>query len=293
MMRSVIHIGAADGEIDFYEEVGCKNLIYVEPDKASLVILNENVSKHLGRDDKNLQAIKVIPKACSSQGGLKLKFYEWSRSVSLQRPGNRTKEILILGKADPNFHEYEVETTTLMDIHHECFEKSSLIDYLCIDTQGHEKDIICTASCKFLHETFSIIDIELMTDTEQYDVHENNWKEVASHLINSGFIPLIHPNGFTESYIFLNSKHKKWIDNIAKPVAESIARKLMKELFCPRNDGLADHQYLSIGCMGDWHFLPLGITGGSVHTSHLQKFREEFIRRISLITPTQYELITA
>jgi len=292
-MQTVIHIGAEQGEIEFYEEVGCKNLTYAEPDKACLKKLKENASKHFQQEQRSLQNLKIIPKACSSDGNRKLKFYaNGNGQSSLQEPGPRTK--VMIGEENSNFEEYEVETTTLKDIYDESFKDSSQIDYLCIDTQGHEKTIICSTSPTFLSESFSIIDVELMTDPGQYGVGANDWKEVVRHLIISGFTPLIHPNGITESYIFLNSKHNKWIDSIGKAIADSITRTLSQQLFnSTPKIGDTSHTYANIGCLGDHAFLPLGITGGAVHMSQLQQFREEFIRRASTITPRQYELITS
>ena len=292
-MENVIHIGAERGEIEFYEDIGCKNLTYAEPDKACLTKLKENASRHFQQEKRSLQNLKIIPKACSSKGGRKLKFYaNGNGQSSLQEPGPRTKAMI--GKENANFEEYEVETTTLQDIYDESFKDSNQIDYLCIDTQGHEKAIICSTPPTFLSELFSIIDVELMTDPGQYGVDPNDWKEVVSHLINSGFTPLIHPHGITESYIFLNSKHNKWIDNVGRAIADSITRKLSKQLFrlTPGTEGTS-HTYANIGCIGDHAFLPLGITGGAVHMSQLQQFREEFIRRTSIITPHQYESITS
>ncbi len=292
-MKTVIHIGADSGEIEFYEDIDCKNLTYVEPDKGSLIKLKENASRHFKIESRSLQKLKIIPKACSSESGRILKFYANSNGQSsLEKPGQRTKDMI--GEEKAQFQEYEVETTTLQEIHKESVKDSNHIDYLCIDTQGHEKSIICPTPPKFLSDTFSIIDIELMTDTGQYGINPNNWKEVVSHLIGSGFTPLIHPHGITESYVFLNSKHNNWIDNVAIPIAGSIARKLSKQLF--KLDVLTEsaaHTYANISSLGDHSFLPLGITGGSVHMSQLQQFREEFIRRAALITPAQYELITS
>ena len=47
-MKDVIHIGAERGEIEFYEEIGCINLTYAEPDKACLIKLKENAQLKYG-----------------------------------------------------------------------------------------------------------------------------------------------------------------------------------------------------------------------------------------------------
>ena len=112
--------------------------------------------------------------------------------------------------------------------------------------------------------------------------------------MSGGFIPLIHPHGLTESYIFINAKHNGWIENIGRPIADSIARKLSQSFFgIDGKIGHAANAYSSISSLGDHSFLPLGITGGAVHMSQLQQFRQEFMRRASLITPYQYSLITS
>ena len=101
-----------------------------------------------------------------------------------------------------NFEHYSVETLSLYDVMQTSFP-SQVVDYLCIDTQGHEKSIICGSNPDFLKSRFAMIDVELMSDTEQYDVSSNDWREVVSHLICSGFEPIIHLK-VTESY-FINS----------------------------------------------------------------------------------------
>jgi len=291
-MKTVIHIGADQGEIEYYEEIGCKNLTYVEPDKACLIKLKANASKHFQREQRSLQHLKIIPKACSSERGSKLKFYaNGNGQSSVQKPGPYTKAVI--EKGNRNFQEYEVETTTLKEIYNESLKDSNQIDYLCIDTQGHEKSILCPTPSEFLSEMFSIIDVELMTDQDMYEVDSNAWVETTMHLINSGFVPLIHPQGITESYIFLNSKHGKWIENIAKPIADSVARNLTKQLYKSYDAQASDHICSHASILGNNSFLPLGITGGSINMTQIQSFREEFIKRASLITPAQYELITS
>ena len=292
-MKTVIHIGAEQGEIEFYEEIGCKYLTYVEPDKACLIKLKANASEHLQREQRSLQYLKIVPKACSSEGGgRKLNFYaNGNGQSSLQEPGPETKALI--GKDKSNFQEYEVETITLKEVYDVSLKDSNQIDYLCIDTQGHEESILCPTPSEFLSEMFSIIDVELMTDQAQYKVGPNSWIETTKHLINSGFVPLVHPHGIAESYIFLNSKHGKWIENVAKPIAESVARSLTKQLYISSGMQDSDHICLNADILGNHTFLPLGIAGGAVNMTQLQSFREEFIKRASLITPAQYELITS
>ena len=99
-MNNVIHIGAAEGEIDYYEEIGCKNLTYVEPDKGCLIQLKENASKHFEREPKNLKNIKIIQRACSSESGRRLNFFSNSHGQSsIEKPGQKTKEIIGKEKA--------------------------------------------------------------------------------------------------------------------------------------------------------------------------------------------------
>lgn len=106
-----------------------------------------------------------------------------------------------------HFERYQVETISLVDLKQSVFG-DEVVNYLCIDTQGHEKSIVCSATNEYLNKRFLIIDVELMTDTSQYSIPKNNWKEVVLHLLRSGFEPLIHPHGITESYVFMNSSIK-------------------------------------------------------------------------------------
>ena len=293
-MQTVIHIGAERGELDFYEEIGCENLTYVEPDEACLIKLRKNIE--LKRQNwKRLKRVKVIPKACSSEGNRTLKFYaNGNGQSSLEKPTMLTK--VMIGEENSNFQVQEVETINLQEVYEESFKKTAQIDYLCIDTQGHEKSIICTSSPQFLSASFSIIDVEIMTGNSQYEIDRNNWIDVITHLLKSGFTPLIHPHGITESYLFINSKHDKWINNIARPIASSIAKMLTKKLYQTNKNTIKenlDHVYANLDSLGDSYFLPLGITGGAIHMQQLKDFREEFIRRSSLITPTKYDLITS
>ena len=78
-----------------------------------------------------------------------------------------------------------VETITLSDAKSSTFS-NCFVDYLCVDTQGHEKSIICSSDPAFLRANFGVIDVELMTDIGQYSVHPDNWKFVVQHLLASG-----------------------------------------------------------------------------------------------------------
>ena len=196
----------------------------------------------------------------------------------------------IIGLNNSIFNEYEVETITLQEVYEQSLKDSEVIDYLCIDTQGHEKNIVCTTPQRFLANNFSIIDVELMTSKDQYKINSSNWKAVVFHLISSGFVPLINPSGITESYIFLNKKHKKWIDNIARPLSESISRKLTSQSFISEVDRQINPNSMPhLSSLGDSGFIPLGIIGGGIHYSHIQTFHKEFIKRASLITPATFD----
>ena len=291
-MESVIHIGAARGEIDFYEEIGCKNLTYVEPDKTCLLVLKENALKHFKNESRSINNLKIIEKACSTKGGLKVNFYaNGCGQSSLEKPGKRRLAEMI-GEEKAKFEEYEVETTTLREVYSESFKCSRQIDYLCIDTQGHEKNILLSTPSKFLSDFFSIIDVELMTDSTQYDINDHDWKLVVAHLLNSGFTPLVYPQRITESYIFLNTRHRKWIESVARPITESIARLLAKRVIKLEGMESSHHIDCHLGSLGDKSFHPLGIAGGAITSNQIHVFRKEFIRRASLIQPAKFDLIT-
>lgn len=46
-MKSVLHIGAARGEVDFYANLGVEKLIYAEPDRICLKELAQNIRESL------------------------------------------------------------------------------------------------------------------------------------------------------------------------------------------------------------------------------------------------------
>ena len=213
--------------------------------------------------------ISVIPKACSARSGEKLTFYaNGSGQSSLEKPESRT--IAMVGD---HFEQYTVETISLVDLKQSTFGDSK-VDYLCIDTQGHEKPIICCTDSQYLQANFTVIDVELMTDTAQYSVSPNNWKEVVLHLLRSGFEPLIHPHGITESYVFINSSfNSSYITSILSAIRD----RLMKRFFDQNGMAIPINKCCAFSSLGDHMFLPFTHIGGSIHASQLQPFREEFI----------------
>jgi FkbM family methyltransferase len=278
-MTSVLHIGAAEGEIEFYARLGVKKLVYVEPDKSCLRALSMNIKKSINQ--RSEMEISVIPKACSTRSGDKLKFYaNGSGQSSLEKPEFRTKAIV-----GDHFEEYIVETINLVDIKKSAFA-SNAIDYCCIDVQGHEKAILCSADPEYLRSNFKVIDVELMTDIGQYAVHPNNWKEVVLHLLKSGFEPLIHPHGITESYIFVNSSLNSsyFISAIS-----AIRDRLMKQFFDEHGMDINRKEICAYSSIGDHMFLPLTHVGGSIHATQLQPFREELITAyLGYILPMEF-----
>jgi len=119
-----------------------------------------------------------------------------------------------------------------------------------------------------------VIDVELMTDTAQYSVSPNNWKEVVLHLLRSGFEPLIHPHGITESYVFINSSfNSSYITSVLSAVRD----RLMKRFFDQNGWAIPFNKCCAFSSLGDYMFLPFTHIGGSIHASLLQPFREEFI----------------
>lgn len=266
-MKTVLHIGAANGEIDFYEKLGVDKLVYCEPDQKCLDILSKNIRGSIDRHSP--MHISVIPKACSATSGEKLNFYaNGLGQSSLEKPQART--IAIVGD---HFEQYSVETISLVDLKQSAFG-NEIVNYLCIDTQGHENAIICGADPKYLQANFMAIDVELMTDISQYSVSPSNWKEVVLHLLRSGFEPLIHPHGITESYIFVNtSLSPSYFTSLSAAIRDG----LMKKFF--ENNGLdiPSNKCAAFSSLGDHMFLPFTHIGGSLHATQLQPFREEFV----------------
>jgi len=266
-VSKVLHIGAAAGEIDFYSSLGVCKLVYAEPDKLCLHTLKTNIGNTF-RKGSSMEII-VVPKACSSVSGQFVPFYaNGSGQSSLEKPESQTLELV-----GNSFDQYSVETISLVDLKTSNFGNEK-VDYLCIDTQGHEKAIICSTRPEFLGSNFSVIDIELMTDPGQYAVDRGNWIAVVQHLLLAGFEPLVHPHGITESYIFVNSlmNMKYYI-----PVIGAIRDRHMKEFFALHSISVSSAQASIYSSLGDHMFLPLTHIGGSIHASKLQSFREDFI----------------
>lgn len=266
-MKSVLHIGAAAGEIDFYGRLGVEKLVYAEPDQTCLRALSENIKRFIEKGSQ--MQVLVVPKACSSRSGEKLTFYaNGSGQSSLEKPESRT-----IAMAGDHFQQSIVETISLADLKQSTFGGSK-VDYLCIDTQGHEKPIICGADPRYLQTNFTVIDVELMTDTAQYSVSPNNWKEVVFHLLRSGFEPLIHPHGITESYVFINSSINS---SYVTSALSAIRDRLVKRYFDQNGMTIPVSRCCAFSSLGDHMFLPFTHISGSIHASQLQSFREEFI----------------
>jgi len=248
-MKSVLHIGAADGEIEFYDKLGVDKLVYAEPDRNCLHALSINIRQSI--DKGSQMQISVIPKACSARSGERLTFYaNGSGQSSLEKPESRT-----ISMVGDHFKQYLVETISLTDLKQSTFGDSK-VDYLCIDTQGHEKPIICGADPQYLQSNFTVIDVELMTDTAQYSVSPNNWKEVVLHLLRSGFEPLIHPHGITESYVFINSSFNQFYITSA---LSAIRDRLMKRYFDQNGMVIPVNKCCAFSSLGDHMFCHLHI----------------------------------
>jgi len=267
-MTNVLHVGAAEGEIEFYSNLGVERLVYAEPDRNCLAQLIGNFNR-LNKSSSFMQ-IDVIPKACSAISGENLNFFANGRGQSsLEKPESRTKQMV-----GDNFECYNVETISLVDLKNSTFD-NKIVNYLCIDTQGHEKTIICSVDPEYLSSNFNCIDIELMTDIDQYSIPGENWKDVVMHLLKAGFEPIIHPHGITESYIFLNKRLN--INEYNKQIIK-IRNALMTKFFYQCGIeimGAADINQLS--AIGDHYFLPFTNIGGAIHAAQLQPFREKFV----------------
>lgn len=266
-MSIVLHIGAAQGEVDFYSKHNVKNLVYSEPDVNCLRLLKENVQKCINLGSRI--RVTIVPRACSSKTGENLNFYaNGAGQSSLERPESRTKSMALA-----EFKEYPVQTITLTDLKRG-YLGDQIVDYLCIDTQGHERKIICSTEPSFLSAHFKIIDVELMTDPSQYSVSREDWKHVVHHLLRSGFEPVVHPHGITESYLFIN---RKYINSQLLDLIRNTRDMLSDQLF--QREGLLSDGFESnlLSSLGDHMFLPLTHCGGALHASLLQDFREAFV----------------
>ena len=266
-MAKVLHIGAAEGEVQFYSDLGVQKLVYAEPDTECLSLLSKNILKLI--DAGSPMQTLVIPKACSSISGGELNFYANGKGQSsLERPESWTKSF-----TGDIFKEYFVETISLPDLKASTFG-DDFIDYMCIDTQGHERSIICSVDPQYLRANFRVIDVELMTDINQYAVSPESWKEVVLHLLRAGFEPIVHPHGITESYLFVNSFVSPCL---LFSTITCIRDKLMTKLFLQHGIDIEPEKACSFSALGDHMFLPFSHIGGSIHASLLQPFREEFV----------------
>ena len=287
-MKNVLHIGAESGEIDFYHGLGTRNLVYIEPDHQCLEKLYSNIEKYQQKAvEKKIMNIKVIPKACSTFSGQSLPFYANGKGQSsFLNPSERTLEIV--GK---DFNKYNVDTISLTDILHE-FEDIEGFDYLCIDTQGHELEILKPIASKDLLDNFMIIDIEIMTDPMQYVIDPNNWRELVHLLVRYGYEPVIHPQGITESYLFFHpnylSLNRTWLCQMI----ENVKNELVHELLAKQGLDISfnSQEINRYSAMGDQFWLPFAHIPGSIHASLLDRFRKKLIRRISIKNKQENQL---
>ena len=270
-MKNVLHIGAAEGELEYYIGLGVNRLVYVEPDKDCLHKLTANVREKLSSFD-NL-TVAIVPMACSSESGKTINFYaNGTGQSSIEEPQFYTKSIV-----GDNFNQYNVHTVSLIDLKFEFFG-TQIVDYLCIDTQGHEKKVLCAANTEFLSQNFRIIDVELMTDISQYSVDTNSWREVVLHLLAAGFQPIIHPHGITESYIFINPLLMNNILDHLHICSSRIRDELVLNYLDQAGLVLDNCDIPCLAALGDYAFLPFSHINGSIHMSLLQPFRERFVK---------------
>ena len=94
------------------------------------------------------------------------------------------------------------------------------------------------------------------------------------HLLKSGFEPLIHPHGITESYVFINSSLNS---SYFCSLLSAIRDRLMKRFFDQNSIDIPISKICAFSSLGDHMFLPFTHIGGSIHASQLQSFRETFM----------------
>ena len=281
-MKTVLHIGAESGEFEQYHFFGTKKLLYVEPDIGCLDALRKNQKKYYDAYGKFMH-IDIIPMACSSVSGQTVDLYaNGSGQSSILKPGQRTIQM-----AGDNFQKYTVQTISLTDLIHSEFFSDQLIDYLCIDVQGHEELLLTNCSVDLLKQTISIIDVELMTDPSQYEIKTGSWKSICTHLIKAGFEPLLYPLGITESFLFVNFDNLLINKSSLIQIIESARDDTMEQLFSeiPNIDfRQKPNIYASIYESG---FLPLTHAGGVIHCSMIDRFRKLVLSRYSAYAAVQ------
>lgn len=286
-MKSVLHIGAESGEFDQYHLMGTKQLLYVEPDIGCLDVLRKNQIKYYEAHGKAMN-IDIIPMACSSATGQSVVFYaNGSGQSSILKPGQRTIEMV-----GDNFQKYSVQTISLTDLIQSDFFSGQLIDYLCIDVQGHEELILTNCSINILKERISIIDVELMTDPSQYEIKAGSWKDTCTHLIRAGFEPLVHPLGMTESYLFVNFDNLLLNKSDLKHIIESARDDTMDQLFAESKSSDSRQKPNMYASIFESGFLPLTHVGGVIHCSMIERFRKLVLARYSAFASMQKYLLS-
>ena len=282
-MKTVLHIGAEAGEFEQYHFFGTRDLVYVEPDMECLEKLRKNEVKYYEANGKHMN-INIIPKACSSESGQKVTFYaNGSGQSSIQKPGERTTQMV-----GDDFSKYTVDTISLDDLINYPNFRDKLIDYLCIDVQGHESQIIMHVDPNLLNAKVSIIDVELMTDKSQYDVDSESWKNICKHLINSGFEPLLHPSGMTESFLFVNFNKLLITQESFIAIVESARDDTINDLFGSSLESDMTNKANLYASLFETGFLPITHAGGVVHCSMIDRFRKLVLSRYSAISAMQF-----
>ncbi|ABB25061.1 hypothetical protein Syncc9902_0086 [Synechococcus sp. CC9902] len=270
----VLHIGAGtiDDEIRDYQRCGVTDITYVECEEE---LINKClVQFQLLRDEcLNIEG-RVIPYACSEYSWEKKIFYtNGFGQSSCKKPTDLTKS----WAKSKDFQIKEVYTINIAKL-----KSKDPYDFLSIDIQGGELDLLRGLKDFELKTLSQIVDIEIQTTNMQYDVTEKASKEIETILENQGFIPLIHGCGLTESFIFV---HKSLLlNNYIK--FRNIVKHAISE-----NNLLVLHP--NIGRLGSIHednaenilknrenFLISNFTPGLIKGSHYPRIRDKLIQLI-------------
>ncbi len=197
MHTKVIHIGAGgikDEVIEYYS-AGVKQLIYIEPEPS---IINKCLStinelKKLKKID-GMEVI-ILPYAAWSEANQLITFYsnKYGQS-SCKEPTPFTKAIAV----DSNFLEIIVPTIEIKQL-----TQTEPYNLICIDVQGGEFEVLKTIKDGELKKLSKIVDVEIQTSHDQYIIDSSSYKNIENFFDSQGYLPLIHPSGITESYIFI------------------------------------------------------------------------------------------
>ena len=187
----IVDIGAADGFDPRWRQFGSQlQLTLFEPDDESF--------EKLRSDYKNDSRVKCIKTALSSSNA-KRNFYvtAWPRASSLYKPNDKFFEKHFLRDHFKVVKTIEIETRTLVD----CCQP---FDFIKIDTEGHDLDIVVGAE-NLIDQCIGIL-IEVHFNDMRYNGEAPLFGDVDNYIRSKGF-KLIEIKSPTGSHYLVENKN--------------------------------------------------------------------------------------